>query len=149
MSEKETAIKAIEQIVNKETSAWNNKDVEMLLSLFHPDMVWPWPKHPYAHDPLDWILEWGRFNHERWGTGWQKLFDTHELVYNERTIKKIEISDECDGAFAVVDIDTLWRDNDGKDNHWKGRTCKVYSLVNNEWKMIMQTGALDYEDVMI
>ena len=52
MSEKETAIKAIEQIVNKETSAWNNKDVEMLLSLFHPDMVWPWPKHPYAHDQV-------------------------------------------------------------------------------------------------
>ncbi|HVS83807.1 MAG TPA: hypothetical protein VHE60_18890 [Pyrinomonadaceae bacterium] len=51
---------------------------------------------------------------------------------------------EGDGAFAVVDIDTLWIDRDGKENHWKGRTCKVYTKIGNEWKLIMQTGVLDY-----
>ena len=31
--------KEIEEIVNRETVAWDTKDVELLLSLFHPDMV--------------------------------------------------------------------------------------------------------------
>jgi len=40
-------------------------------------------------------------------------FDTHELINNRRQIRKIELSVEGDGAFAVVDIDTLWRDQQG------------------------------------
>ncbi|TFG94642.1 DUF4440 domain-containing protein [Candidatus Thorarchaeota archaeon] len=139
----------IEDIVNRETLAWNTKDVELLISVFHPDMVWPWPRHSHAHDPMEWVIEWGRYDYERWKKGWQDLFDTHELIRNNRVIKMIEISKEGDGAFAVVDIDTLWHSADGKDNHWKGRTCKVYTRVNNEWKMMMQTGVLDYDDVMI
>lgn len=52
---------------------------------------------------------------------------------------------EGDGAFAVVDVDMLWRRRDnGSDFHWNGRTCKVYSLVGGEWKLIMHTGLLDY-----
>ncbi len=66
------------------------------------------------------------------------------MVRNERQIRKIEISKESDGAFAVVDIDTLWVDGSGTENHWKGRVCKVYSKIGNEWKMAMQTGVLDY-----
>jgi len=139
----------IREIIDRETQAWDTQDVKLLLTVFHPDMVWPWPKNPQAHDPMDWVLDWGRYNHDRWGKGWQELFDTHELVRNDRVTKKIEVSTEGDGAFAVVDIDTLWRDEKGRDNHWKGRTCKVYTLVNKEWKMIMQTGVLDYNDVMI
>lgn len=149
MTDKERIIEAIEDMVNKETLAWNTQDVKLLLTIFHSDMVWPWPKNPQAHDPIDWVMEWGRYDFERWGAGWQDLFDTHKLIRNERVIKKIEVSQQGDGAFAVVDIDTLWRDADGKDNHWKGRTCKVYTLVNKEWKMMMQTGVLDYDDVMI
>ncbi len=149
MSDKKQAILEIEDMVNRETLAWNTKDVELLISIFHPDMVWPWPKHPQAHDPMDWIMEWGRFDYGRWKKGWQDLFDTHKLIRNDRVIKKIEVSQEGDGAFAVVDIDTLWRNGDGKDNHWKGRTCKIYTRVHNEWKMIMQTGVLIYDDVMI
>jgi hypothetical protein len=49
-----------------------------------------------------------------------------------------------DGTFAVVDIDTLWIDNQGNHNHLKGRTCKIYTKVNNAWKMIAQTGVLKY-----
>ena len=134
----------IEEIVNRETQAWDTQDVDLLMTIFHPDMVWPWPRTAHSHDPIDWVLEWGRYNHDRWKNGWQKLFDTHRLARNDRVTRKIEISNESDGAFAVVDIDTLWIADDGKENHWKGRVCKVYSKVGNEWKMTMQTGVLDY-----
>ena len=135
----------IKEIVDRETKAWDTRDVELLLSVFHPDMVWPWPKTPRSYDPMEWVLEWGRYDPERWGGAWQELFDTHELVHNQREIKKIEVSREGDGAFAVVDIDTLWRDADGgNESHWKGRVCKVYSRVGNEWKLTMHTGVLEY-----
>lgn len=116
------------------------------MTIFHPDMVWPWPKDSKSHNPIDWVFELGRYNYERWKKGEQELFDTHTLVHNNRKIIKISISNEGDGAFAVVDVDTLWRRNsDGKDFHWKGRACKVYTKVSNEWKLIMHTGLLDYE----
>jgi hypothetical protein len=63
--------------------------VDLLLTVFHPDMVWPWPRTARSHDPMDWVLDWGRYDPERWGRGWQELFDTHELVRNEREIRKI------------------------------------------------------------
>ena len=40
-----------------------------------------------------------------------------ELIHNQRAIRKIEVSDQGDGAFA----DTLWPRQQGKDFHWKGR----------------------------
>jgi ketosteroid isomerase-like protein len=95
---------------------------------------------------MDWVIEWGRYDYERWKSGWQKLFDTHRLKRNVRELKKIEISKEGDGAFAVVDIDTLWIDAAGAENHWQGRVCKVYAKIGLEWKMTMQTGVLDYSD---
>jgi Domain of unknown function (DUF4440) len=134
----------IEEIVDRETRAWDSRDVGLLLSVFHPDMVWPFPRTPRSHDPMEWIFELGRYDPERWGRVWQELFDTHELVRNEREIQKIEVSREGDGALAVVDIDTLWRDRDGNESHWKGRVCKVYSKVGDEWKMTMHTGVLEY-----
>ena len=132
------------EIVNRETRAWDTQDVEMLLTIFHPDMVWPWPKNPQSHDPVDWIMDQGRYNYERWKQGWQELFDTQRLVHNNREIVKIALSNEEDGALAVVDIDTLWIDSEGNHNHWKGRVGKVYSLVEGEWKMTMHIGVLDY-----
>ncbi len=136
--------KEIEEIVHRETRAWDNQDTELLLTIFHPDMVWPWPPHPKAHDPMEWILEQGRFNHERWKRGWQELFGSHTLAHNKREIRKIVVSEEGDGAFAVVDIDTLWVDSKGEKNHWKGRVCKVYTRIGHEWKLIMHTGVLQY-----
>lgn len=59
-------------------------------------------------------------------------------------MKKIEILKEGDSAFTVVDINTLWVDSNGNENHWKGRVDKVYTKVNREWKLIMHTGALEY-----
>ena len=134
----------IEEIVDRETRAWDTRDVGLLLSVFHPDMVWPFPRTSRSHDPMEWVLELDRYDAERWGRVWQELFDTHELVRNEREIQKIEVSREGDGALAVVDIDTLWRDRDGNEDHWKGRVCKVYSKVGDEWKMTMHTGVLEY-----
>lgn len=139
--------KEIKEIINIETKAWDTQDASLLLTVFHPDMVWPWPPHPKAHDPMGWILVQGRFNHERWKRGWQELFDTYTLVHNEREIKKIVISEQGDGAFAVVDIDTLWVNSEGEKNHWKGRVCKVYTKIGREWKLIMHTGVLDYKNI--
>jgi ketosteroid isomerase-like protein len=136
--------KHIEEIINRETRAWDTQDIDLLMTVFHSDMVWPWPKTPQSHDPMEWVLEWGRYDYNRWRNGWLDLFNTHDLKHNHRTIQKIEISKENDGAFAVVDIDTLWTDRQGNKNHWKGRTCKIYTKVNNEWKMIAQTGVLKY-----
>jgi ketosteroid isomerase-like protein len=134
----------IVEIVDKETKAWDTKDVNILITLFHPDMVWPWPKTPQSHDPIEWEMVLGKFDKNRWCERWQELFDNYELVHNKREIKKIVVSAEKDGAFAVVDIDTLWINNVGNRNHWKGRVCKVYSKVGNEWKMTMHTGVLEY-----
>jgi catechol 2,3-dioxygenase-like lactoylglutathione lyase family enzyme len=110
-------------------------------------MVWPWPSRYDAHDPAEWRLVMGRFDMERWHETYAELFARWELVHNHRDTVKIEVSEQRDGAFAVVDIDTLWRSRDGADEmHWKGRVCKVYSLIEDEWKMTMHTGALTYPD---
>lgn len=134
----------IEEIVNRETRAWDTQDVDLLMTVFHPDMVWPWPPTAQDHDPLDWVLEWGRYDETRWGEGWQSLFDTHELIHNVRTLRKIVVSEQGDGAFAVVDVDTLWRDSAGRQQHWKGRAGKTYTRVGEAWKLIAHTGLLEY-----
>lgn len=135
----------IQALIDRETRAWNQEDVELLLSIFHPDMVWPWPPNPQAHDPEDWELVLGRFDHDRWTAVYRDLFERYDLVHNRRKTVKITLSDQGDGAFAVVDIDTLWRDEAGETLHWKGRVGKGYTLVNGEWKLILHTGALDYQ----
>jgi hypothetical protein len=134
----------ITEIVNRETKAWDTQDVNLLISIFHPDMVWPWPRTEKSHDPMDWVMVLGKFDKARWSKGWQDLFDGSKLTRNKREIKKIVISEQKDGAFAVVDIDTLWIDKDNIQNHWCGRVCKVYSRIGNEWKMTMHTGVLTY-----
>ena len=94
----------IQEMVDRETRAWDEQDADALVSLFHPDMVWPWPPGPEAHNPLEWEFPMGRFDRERWKSGWQQLFDTHELIHNRRETLKISISEQGDGAFAVVQI---------------------------------------------
>ncbi len=124
------------------------QDADALVSLFHPDMVWPWPPDARAHDPAAWVFPQGRYNRERWKAGWESLFRTHELVQNTRRTVRIAVSEEGDGAFAVVDVDTLWRNRaDGRLFHWKGRACKGYSRVGDRWLLIFHTGLLDYQDL--
>ncbi len=134
----------IHEIVDRETRAWDTRDVDLLMTIFHPDMVWPWPPTAHHHDPAGWVLELGRYDHDRWRDGWQQLFHSHQLVHNRRTTVRVEISEEGDGAFAVVDVDTLWRDLNGRDFHWSGRACKIYTKVGQEWKLIAHTGLLEY-----
>lgn len=134
----------INEIINRETRAFDTKNVELFMSVIHPDMVWPWPANVNAHDPLEWVLPWGRYNKQRWHDYLQKFFDKHDLIHNYRNTIKIEISKEGDGAFAVVDVDTLWKSKSGDELHWDGRACKIYTLLNEQWKMISQVGLLDY-----
>lgn len=143
MSDEATA--AIIEMVNRETEAWNRKDADGLVALFHRDMVWPWPPSSDAHDPTTWVMPMGRFHAERWRASWQALFDSHDLVSNDRTIKRVATTAEADGGFAVVDIDTVWRRrSDGEEDRWCGRVCKVYALCDGEWKITMHTGVLRY-----
>ena len=135
---------SVREVVERESSAWNNKDVNLLLSIFHPDMVWVWPKSNTSHDPIDWETKLGKFDYSRWSVFYTEFFKKYELVQNDRTIVKIEVSKEGDAAFAVVDIDTLWKDHEGRENQWLGRVCKIYVKNGEEWKLIGHTGALKY-----
>jgi ketosteroid isomerase-like protein len=135
----------IQAMVDRETSAWDRQDAETLVSLFHPDMVWPWPPDAEAHDPVLWVFPLGRYDRQRWKAGWEELFATHELVHNHRRTERIVVSEQGDGGFAVVDVDTLWRHRtSGELFHWKGRACKGYTKVDDEWFLILHTGLLDY-----
>lgn len=134
----------IHEIVDRETRAWDNQDVDLVLSIFHPDFVWPFPAHA-EHDPLEWVTGMGRFNESRWRDVYTEHFATYQLVHNNRKTLRVDVTVEQDGAFAVVDVDTLWRDRaTGADFHWLGRACKVYSLVDGAWKMISHVGLLRY-----
>ena len=141
-----TVIEAeIQQVVDRETAAWDRQDAEALVALFHPDMVWPWPPDAHAHDPASWVFPQGRYDRERWKAGWERLFRDHELVHNRRRTVRIVVSEEGDGAFAVVDVDTLWRHRTtGEAEHWKGRACKGYTKVGGAWLLIFHTGLLEY-----
>jgi ketosteroid isomerase-like protein len=135
----------IQAMVDRETRAWDQQDAEALVSLFHPDMVWPWPPDSASHDPATWVFPLGRYNRERWKAGWEDLFRAHELVHNVRRTVRIAVSAERDGGFAVVDVDTLWRRrSDGGRFHWKGRACKGYTKVGSAWLLVSHTGLLEY-----
>lgn len=138
--------KQIQALIDLETEGWNTKNPDLFLSIIHPDMVWAWPPSADAHDPANWVFVMGRFNRKRWRNIWAKLFATHELVHNIRHTKKIMVTNEKDGALAIVDIDTLWRHKEtGIESHWKGRVSKAYTkLFTGEWKLISHTGVLDY-----
>jgi ketosteroid isomerase-like protein len=135
----------IQAMVDRETDAWDRQDAEALVSLFHPDMVWPWPPDAESHDPATWVFPLGRYNRGRWRQGWQDLFDAHRLVHNRRRTVRIEVSPEGDGAFAVVDVDTLWEHRvSGRPFHWQGRACKGYTKADGGWLLIYHTGLLRY-----
>src|ERR1700680_4345168 len=106
MKPREEVEKKILEIVNRETRARNAKDVDLLITVCHPDMVWPWPPNRDAHDPMRWVLVLGRFDAARWKKVGQDLLDSHTLIHKQRAIRKIEVSDQGDGASAVVDVDT-------------------------------------------
>ncbi|MEW6515933.1 MAG: nuclear transport factor 2 family protein [candidate division FCPU426 bacterium] len=135
----------IQTIIDKETAAWNARDAATLVSIFHPDMVWPWPPNPLAHDPASWIFPMGRYDRRRWQESWEELFRTHDMIHNARRTVRIIVSEQGDGAFAVVDVDTQWKNrNTGVVSAWQGRAGKGYSKVNGKWLLIYHTGLLKY-----
>lgn len=135
----------IRAMVDRETEAWNRQDAETLVSLFHPDMVWPWPPDEHSHDPATWVFPYGRYDRSRWQASWQELFRDYELVHNLRRIVRLVVSEQGDGAFAVVDVDTLWKHREtGRLFHWQGRAGKGYTRVGEQWLLIYHTGLLDY-----
>ena len=137
--------KEIEEIVNRETQAWDTQNISLLLSIFHQDMVWVWPKDANSHNPIDWETPQGKYDSERWTKIYEDMFSAFLLEHNNRKTVSIVITDEQDGGFAVVDIDTLWQDKQtGEKMHWHGRTCKTYVKTQNGVKMIAQTGVLTY-----
>jgi hypothetical protein len=46
MKNEEEAEVEIKDMVDRETQAWDNQDVDKLMDIFHHDMVWPWPRTP-------------------------------------------------------------------------------------------------------
>ncbi|RWD66875.1 MAG: hypothetical protein EOS36_03925 [Mesorhizobium sp.] len=136
----------IQRLVDVETKSWDEKDIEPFLAMIHPDMAWPFAPNADAHDPIDWVFVLGRFDEEGWRHGYNELFAAHDLIHKHRKTAKIEVAPTEDAAFAVVDIDTLWRNRaTGADFQWKGRVCKIYTkLRTGEWKFYWQTSALNF-----
>ena len=65
MKTRADAEEEIVEIVNRETKASDSKDVDLLITVFHHDMVRPWPVNSDVHDPVDRVLMLGRFDAER------------------------------------------------------------------------------------
>jgi hypothetical protein len=141
----EDAAGGVEEIIARETRAWDTQDVELLLSVFHPDMVWFWPPDNSSHDPVTWESPLGRFDRDRWRESYARMFADYELGRNDRRVVRIEVTPEGDGALAVVDIDTRWKHRvTGEIMSWTGRTAKTYVLAGDGWKMVAQSGVLLY-----
>jgi len=132
-------VEEIEEIVQREGSAWDNRDIDKLLTVFHDDMVWVWPQTGGSHDPLKWLIEVGGFDRERWRAGWEGIFKGG-VTRNVRDIRKVTVSPEGDAAVAIVDVEVEWINEGGEPVSWIGRVSKVYSKMGAEWKMITHNG---------
>ena len=126
-------------LIETERRAWDEGDVGLLLSVFHPDAVWVWPQTQGSMDPLDWQMTVGRFDGERWQAGWSRIL-SGGVIRNQREIRSIDVSPQGDGAVAIVDVDTEWGAPNGGSIRWTGRAVKFYTRTEGVWKMIAHTG---------
>ena len=94
---------AIEEMVHRETRAWDQQDADAMVALFHPDMVWPRPPTAQDHDPESWLLPMRRFDRDRWKRSWEQLFAMHRLVHNRRALRKVMVSAEGDGGARALE----------------------------------------------
>lgn len=62
------------------------------------------------------------------GKEFPEFFKSHVLIHNKRITQKIVISDQNDSAFAVVDVDILWK-NTKTQKGFLGKWCtyKIYT----------------------
>lgn len=132
-------VEEIEEIVRREGTAWGTGDIDLLLTVFHDDMVWLWPQTGGSHDPLNWLIEVGGFDRERWREGWGEMFEGG-VTRNEREIRKVVVSPEGDAAVAIVDVDVEWLNVESEPVSWSGRVSKVYSKIGDQWKMVTHNG---------
>lgn len=133
-----SATARIKELVERETQAWNEGDVDLLLSLFHPDLIWIWPASGYAGDLLASQLQVSRFDPDRWQAGWSGIL-ANELLVNDRQILSITESPEGDSAVAVVNVETRWRTPKGEAG-WTGQATKCFVRTGDDWKMIAHIG---------
>lgn len=135
----------INEIVRREQDAWEMKDAELLLTVFHRDMVWAWPRDFDSLNPFYWQMDLGRFDHELWLDHWTEFFRVYDLIDAVVKLQKVSFSVREDAAFAVVDLNVHWENQEnGEIVSWKGRVCKIYSKVRDSWKLISQTGMIPY-----
>lgn len=89
----------------------------------------------------------GRHERARWKAGWEELFRSYVPVSNERRTVRVEVSEQGDGGFAVVDIETVWRRrSDGASRRWRARASKGYTrLADGRWLLVYHTGLLGYD----
>ena len=65
--------------------------------------------------------------------------------WGEAHVARTPADEPIVAAFAVVDVETLWRHKETKvEMHWEGRTLKGYTKTADGWKLIMHAGVLDY-----
>ncbi|MBI1356725.1 MAG: DUF4440 domain-containing protein [Acidobacteria bacterium] len=133
-----SVVDKIEEIVHRESQAWDEGDVELLLSICHPDLVWVWPPSGFAGDLLAAKLQVSRFDPERWRAGWGGVL-ANELLRNDRKIRKVTVAPDGDSAVAIVDVETAWRTPEGSAG-WSGRSTKCFVRVGGDWKMIAHIG---------
>lgn len=137
--------KEIQKMVDRETKAWNTEDVSLLLSIFHPDMAWPFPPGGQCHDPETWIWVLPQFDKGSWGKIYRDQFKEFDIGANNRVTRSISVAPGGKAAMAVVDVDTYWHNVvGGPDMHWHGRAAKLFSFVRGEWKLIAHPGLLEY-----
>lgn len=58
---------------------------------------------------MSWASILGKFDYQRWSKVYTDWFSNFNIEKNERKTQKNFITKQGDGAFAVVDIDTLWK----------------------------------------
>jgi ketosteroid isomerase-like protein len=133
-----SVIDRIEEMVHREAQAWDERDVDLLLSTFHPDLVWVWPADGEAGDLTATKLQVSRFDPDRWHQGWSRIF-SNELLVNRRRVLSVTPSPEGDSGVAIVDVETFWRTPQGQAG-WRGRATKCYVRVGDGWKLMTQIG---------
>lgn len=130
----------IMEVLERESRAWSARDVDGLLSVFHPDAVWPFLFNRLNPSPMVWRLTLDRFDSSAWGTYFQRIFEECAITKNVREVKSISFSTRGDQAIAVLDIDTAWLRRDGEPMRWVGRVAKVFSIMGTEWRIMTQYG---------
>lgn len=135
----------LRELIKRELEALKRKDVELLLTIFHEDMVWAWPRSFNTANPFYWEMDLGRFNYERWYFHWKDFFEKFEILHAVMMPQKINLSAQEDAAFAVIDLHFQWESKtNGEIVEWRGRVCKVYTRMEKSWKLIQQTGLIPY-----